>query len=161
MAAFIIWILGCLLVGISGSFYTRAAIPGWYRQLDKPQWTPPDWLFGPVWTLLYIAMGVAAALVWRQVRDFYSLPIGLFLLQLGLNWLWSYFFFHQKRIQKALVDLVLLWVALLATILTFWPYNPIAGWLLVPYLLWITFAGALNFSILKRNPTPSGGTVSS
>lgn len=152
MGIYIAWILACLLVGISGSLYTRAAIPTWYADLKKPSWTPPSWLFAPVWTALYIGMGIAAALVWLQVKQFSSLPIVLFLIQLGLNWLWSYFFFHQKKIKTAFIDLVLLWLSVLVTLLLFFQASRLAGALLVPYLLWITFAGGLNFAILKLNP---------
>jgi tryptophan-rich sensory protein len=121
--------------------------------LVQPALTPPGWVFGPVWTLLYIMMGVAAWLVWRR----YGLagafwPLGLFILQLGLNALWSYLFFGLKNPGLAFLDIVALWLAILATLIAFWHYYPPAGQLLLPYLLWVTFAVYLNLQFWRLNP---------
>ena len=141
-----------------------AAAPGvkcrpgeWYAHLDKPPWTPPDWLFGPVWTLLYFMIAVAGWLAWDAGRgDGVTaredvLPLAVFLLQLVLNGLWSFLFFGMQRPGYAFADIVLLFVAILATIVLFFPLHPVAGWLLVPYLLWVAFAAGLNYSVWQRN----------
>ncbi len=125
---------------------------GWYAALHKPSWTPPAWLFGPAWTVLYISMAVAAWRVWREGgwRP-HRVALGLFLLQLMFNGLWSPLFFGLHRPGLSLVDSVLIWLALLATLVAFWRVSPPAGALLVPYLAWVTFATALNFTIWRLN----------
>jgi len=140
-----------LLAGAVGGL---AAAPGeWYAALDKPSWNPPPWVFGPVWTTLYVMMGVAAALAWigRGTRAGRA-GFWLFGLQLGLNALWSWLFFHWHRPDLALAELAALWVTILGNIIAFHRIRPVAGWLLVPYLAWVTFAGVLNASIASRNP---------
>ena len=145
----VISIIICLGVGfIAGRFQ-----PGeWYQSLVKPTWTPPGWVFPVVWTLLYIMMGVAAWLVWKQ-KGFIaaSLPLSFFILQLVLNGLWTVFFFGLKSPGLALVDIAFLWAAILATVIMFWIRQPLAGILLLPYLLWVSFASALNYSIWRLN----------
>lgn len=128
-------------------------MPGeWYAGLKKPPWNPPGWIFGPVWTLLYTAMAVAAWLVWRrggfagQRR-----PLSFYLVQLLLNALWSPLFFGLHRPALGLVDIALLWLALLATVRAFWKVRPLAGALLMPYLAWVTFASALNCAVWLLN----------
>ncbi len=127
--------------------------PGeWYTHLVQPALTPPGWVFGPVWTILYILMGVAAWLVWQR----YGLagavwPLGLFILQLVLNTLWSYLFFGLKNPGGAFLDIVALWLSILATLIAFWQYYPPAGKLLLPYLLWVTFAVYLNLQFWRLN----------
>jgi translocator protein len=129
-------------------------LPGeWYAALKKPTWNPPNWIFGPVWTALYVAMAVAAWLVWRRggmVEQ--RRPLTLFVVQLLFNALWSPLFFGMKRPAFALFDLGLLWLALTATLIAFSQANRFAGALLVPYLAWVTFAGALNFALWQLNP---------
>ena len=124
-----------------------------YGQLQQPSWAPPPWLFGPVWTLLYALMAIAAWLVWRA-HGFRanSLPLGLFLVQLSLNALWSWLFFTWRLGGLAFSEILLLWLLILATAITFWRVRPIAGVLLVPYLCWVTFAGVLNFTLWRLNP---------
>lgn len=151
------WSLG--LVGWLAIVYGVAAIgsqftPGaWYDQLTKPPWTPPDWLFGPVWTVLYGMMALAAWLVWRT-RGFSGARLGLALFgtQLALNAGWSWLFFGLQRPDLALVDIALLWAAILATLVAFWRIRPLAGGLLTPYLLWVSYAAALNLEIWRLNP---------
>ena len=142
----------CFAVAGIGSRVTMPSVANWYTGLRKPNWTPPDWLFGPVWTVLYLSMAVAAWLVWRCVGlSGAALPLAVFGIQLALNFAWSIIFFGRNNIGLALVDIVLLWLAIVATILVFRQVSILAGWLLVPYLVWVTFAAALNFSIWRMN----------
>lgn len=146
------FLLLSLAAGAIGGRATYPAIPGWYQSLEKPSWTPPEWLFGPAWTTLYIFMGVAAWLVWRhggwrsQKR-----PLTLFVVQVVLNALWSLLFFGMRNPALGLVEIVVLWIAILATLLAFWKVSRLAGGLMVPYLAWVTFATALNFAIWRLN----------
>jgi tryptophan-rich sensory protein len=128
------------------------AIPGWYESLHKPGFSPPSWLFGPVWTLLYTMMAVAAWLVWRQAGFAGAgLALGVFLAQLVLNALWSIVFFGKHNIGGALGVIGLLWLGILTTLWLFWRQVPAAGWLLVPYLAWVSFASALNYQLWVLN----------
>jgi benzodiazapine receptor len=122
----------------------------WYEGLSKPNWTPPNWLFAPVWTILYVAMGVAAWLVWRR-SSFTAAPMQLFLLQLLLNVAWSAVFFRFRSPGWAFIEIVALWCAILLTAITFGRTAPAAGWLMIPYLLWVSYAAALNFAIWRLN----------
>lgn len=124
----------------------------WYESLAKPSWNPPNWVFGPVWTTLYLLMAVAAWLVWRRWGFRYGRgPLALYFVQLALNAAWSPLFFGGHAIGLALADLVLLWLVLLATTMVFFHRHKLAGLLLTPYLAWITFAGALNLAIWRLN----------
>jgi tryptophan-rich sensory protein len=127
--------------------------PGdWYATLVKPAFNPPAWVFAPVWTLLYLMMGIAAWLVWRERGVPRAAPaFALFLVQLALNAAWSWLFFGLHRIAWALVDLAALWLAIGATLLAFWSHRPLAGLLLVPYFLWVSFAALLNFEFWRLN----------
>jgi benzodiazapine receptor len=146
----IVSIAVCLGAALVGSLMTMPALRPWYAGLRKPTWTPPNSLFGPVWTALYIAMAIAAWLVWRQV-GLTAAPMKFFLLQLLLNVAWSGLFFALRSPGWAFGDIVLLWLAILATSMEFWRVAPLAGWLLVPYLVWVSYAAALNFSIWRLN----------
>jgi translocator protein len=129
-------------------------LPGeWYATLEKPAWNPPNWLFGPVWTTLYVGMAVTAWLVWRR-GGFAGqrTALSLFLVQLLLNALWSPVFFGLHLPGLAFAEVVLLWATLLATVVAFWKARPLAGMLLLPYLAWVSFAGSLNFAIWRLNP---------
>jgi tryptophan-rich sensory protein len=132
-----------------GSAVTIPEIPGWYRGLAKPFWTPPDWLFGPVWTLLYLLMGVSAWMAWRNAG--WRRGHGLWLLQLGLNALWSLLFFRLHQVGAAAVEILLLWVLILATLRSFRRFSKWAAWLLYPYLLWVAYAATLTWGILLLN----------
>jgi translocator protein len=145
----------CLAAAGLGSLVTAPAIRSWYVGLRKPSWTPPNWLFAPVWTVLYLMMAFAAWLVWRQA-GLTAVPMQFFLLQLALNVVWSVLFFGLRRPDFAFGDIVLLWSAILATSIEFWKVVPAAGWLLLPYLIWVTFAAVLNFSIWRLNAGPLG-----
>lgn len=144
-----LWLAACFAAPLL-SFWAR---PGeWYAQLIKPAWNPPSWVFGPVWTILYALMGIAAWLVWRRGGwRTQSFPLGLFLIQLALNALWTPLFFGFHRPDLALVDIVTLWLAITATLAAFWPIHRGAALLLAPYLAWVSFASFLNFSIWQLN----------
>jgi benzodiazapine receptor len=146
----VFWLGLSLAAGWVGSRFQ----PGeWYKNLVQPALTPPGWVFGLVWTLLYILMGVAAWLVWqRHGLIGAAWPLGLFLLQLGLNALWSYLFFGLKNPGLAFLDIMALWLTILATLLAFRQYYPPAGQLLLPYLLWVSFAVYLNLQFWRLNP---------
>ena len=124
-----------------------------YSQLTQPTWAPPAGIFGPVWTVLYALMGIAAWLVWRSggFRPNRK-ALTLFLLQLAFNSLWSWLFFAWHRGAWALADVLVLWILIVATLVSFWRLRPLAGALLIPYLLWVSFASALNYSVWQLNP---------
>ena len=145
-------ILICFAAAGLGSVVTTSKIPNWYADLTKPVWTPPGWLFGPVWTALYLGMAIAAWLVWRKRGiGAAKLPLALFAIQLTLNSLWSVLFFGFQQPGMALIDILLLWCAILATLIAFWRHSTLAGLLLVPYLAWVSFAVALNWAIWRLN----------
>jgi len=143
----------CLSTGILGSFATRNSITNWYAHLSRPSFTPPDWTFGVVWPVLYVMMGISAFLIWnmdinrRQVR----VALGVFALQLILNGLWTPIFFGLHLIGVALVEIVMMWAAILLTIFTFWKVSKAAALLLLPYILWVSFAVVLNASLFLLN----------
>ena len=143
------WLVLCFSAAAIGGFFMPGA---WYAALKKPSWNPPNWIFAPVWTALYAAMGTAAWLVWKR-GGFTGQRVALafFLAQLLLNALWSPLFFGIHRPGLAFADIALLWLALLPTVATFWKASPLAGGLLVPYLAWVTFASALNFALWRLN----------
>jgi benzodiazapine receptor len=125
--------------------------PGpWYEELQKPSWTPPNWAFPVVWTLLYIMIAYAGWSVWSKVG--WSLPIAFWALQIVLNAAWSWLFFALRRMDLALVDVGLLWLTIAGFIVTAWPVSPIAALLFVPYLAWVTTAGLLNRAVQQLNP---------
>jgi tryptophan-rich sensory protein len=154
----IFWIILCFAVaGISG-MWTAGEVAGWYRTLTRPSFAPPDWVFGPVWTLLYAMMAIAA---WLVATSNASTPaavaarnwgVAIFLVQLALNFGWSLIFFRWHAIGAALIEVIVMWLAIGATILLFSKSSKIAALLLVPYLAWVTFASALNagFWFLNR-----------
>ena len=141
------------LAGWLGVSFVAATFGAFYAALVKPDWAPPAALFGPVWTCLYLMMGIAAWLVWRE-RGFRAaaLPLALFLGQLAANALWSWLFFVWKRGPLAFAEVLVLWVLIAATIATFHKVRPLAAALLLPYLAWVTFASALTYAVWQRNP---------
>lgn len=145
----LLWIIICSLAGILGAQFE----PGtWYELLQKPSWTPPDWVFPVVWPILYVLMGISAWILWQKERiSVYDRAFRWFFAQLILNALWSWIFFGMNLIAIGLVEILLLWVTLLFTILHFWNRNRSAGLLLIPYLLWVSYASALNFAIWQMN----------
>ncbi len=148
----IVFILVCLGAAGLGAVATTPEIDGWYKSLDKPTWNPPSYIFGPVWTTLYVMMAIAAWLVWRQAGCAAArLPLTLFAIQLGLNVAWSWIFFGMHQPGWALVEIGLLWLAILATTLLFIHRSRAAGGLMLPYLAWVSFASLLNFAIWRLN----------
>ncbi|NYZ78465.1 tryptophan-rich sensory protein [Candidatus Micrarchaeota archaeon] len=143
----------CLLAGFIGSFFTTPSIPTWYASLAKPAFNPPNWLFAPVWTLLYILMGVAFFLVWRKSakNKNFKISAALFALQLFLNASWSLVFFGMRNIGGALAVIILLWLAILANIVWFWRSSHAAAALLIPYIAWVSFAAFLNYFVWMLN----------
>jgi tryptophan-rich sensory protein len=142
----------CLAVGALGGWVTADSVKTWYPTIAKPSFTPPNWLFGPVWTLLYVMMGVAAWRVWRRASARMRRgPLALFGLQLALNLAWSVVFFGTHLIGGAVVVIVVLEAAILATLISFRNIDRIAAALLVPYALWVAFAAALNIAIWRLN----------
>lgn len=134
--------------------------PGkWYASLDKPSWTPPDWAFGPVWSVLYVMIAVAGWLVWGEPGA--GAAMGFWVVQLVLNALWSYFFFGRRRMDIAFADVVGMWLSIAGFAIAAYPVSPTASLLFLPYLLWVTIAGALNLSVWRRNPhaSMSGGNL--
>ncbi len=135
-----------------GGWLTNTALSEWYPSLTKPSWNPPDWIFGPVWTLLYAAMAIAAWLVWLQrQRTPVKLPLTLYALQLVLNVIWSALFFALRNPGAAFGEVLLLWLAILATLIACGRVDRWAGILLAPYLAWVSFAAVLNFTIWRLN----------
>ncbi len=144
----LVFVGACVAAASSGAFFR----PGqWYRRLDKPAWRPPDWLFGPVWFVLYAMIAVSGWIVWKVAGSAAWLALTFYAVQLGLNALWSGIFFGLKRIGLALLEMGAMWLAIVATIAAFWPIHRGAALLLVPYLLWVSFAFVLNLAIWRRN----------
>ncbi|MEM7400654.1 MAG: TspO/MBR family protein [Pseudomonadota bacterium] len=142
------WIALCLLIGFAGSFFN----PGeWYAEMEKPALTPPNIIFPIVWNVLFILMGFAAWRVWCKRNQGVLLALGLFFIQLGLNILWSYLFFGIHRPELALIEIIFLWFAILITSLVFYKIDHLAGFLLLPYLVWVSFASYLNYAFVQLN----------
>jgi translocator protein len=147
-------IAACLAVGGFGIVFAGGRnLDGWYHDLHKPRFNPPGWVFAPVWTVLYVLMGIAASLVWQEGIEHGPVrtALAVFVAQLVLNALWAPLFFGRRRIRAALIDVVLLWLAILATIAAFSPLSIPAAICLVPYLAWVTFAAILNAAIWRLN----------
>ena len=144
------FILLCLLAGAIGAIFTTPAIPTWYASLNKPDFNPPNWVFGPVWTTLYILMGVAAYLVYREGKNA-ERALNVFAGQLALNTMWSFLFFGLQSPFLGLVCIITLWLAIAATIREFYAHSRTAAMLMVPYILWVSFATVLNFFVWVLN----------
>ncbi len=141
-----------LVIGFLGSIFTSSSVDSWYKTINKPVFTPPGWLFGPAWTILFILIGLSFYFVWiNNFGDKLWLCIGVFVVQLILNLLWSFLFFTLKAPLLAFVEIVVLWVAILVNILVFFKVTKVAGYLLIPYILWVTFASALNLVVYLLN----------
>jgi tryptophan-rich sensory protein len=142
----------CFAASGIGAFSTTSQIDGWYATLNRPSYAPPNWVFGPVWTILYAMMSVAAWLVWKQESSWKaSVPLRIFAIQLVLNVLWSILFFGMQNPGAALMEIILLWVLILATIVLFYQRSKTAGYLLIPYFLWVSFACVLNYGFWSLN----------
>ncbi|MBK7289999.1 MAG: tryptophan-rich sensory protein [Chitinophagaceae bacterium] len=140
-------------VGAISGFFTATGVESWYQTINKPSWNPPGWIFAPVWTTLYIMMGVALFLVWKSDSSdiLKKTAITLFTIQLVLNFFWSFIFFDQHQIGWALVEIIAMWIFILLTIFAFGNVSKLAAWLLVPYISWVSFATILNYTIWKLN----------
>ncbi len=147
-------VVTCLAVGYLSGIVTRSSIETWYPTLIKPSFNPPNWIFAPVWSLLYIMMGWAAALVWNEIeskQEEVKSALILFVIQLALNSLWSFLFFGLKNPMLAGIEIILLWLLIYETFIKFNKINKFAGYLFIPYLFWVSFAGILNASIWWLN----------
>lgn len=150
----IISIVACQCAGVIGSIFTSTEIPTWYATLEKPFFTPPNWLFAPAWITLYLLMGISAFFIWRKglVNRQVRVALLVFLLQLILNALWSVVFFGLHSPLYGVIVIVALWIAILFAIIRFFQISTLAGALLLPYIGWVSFAAVLNISILVLNP---------
>lgn len=145
-------IIICQLAGIIGAVFTTPSISGWYASLNKPFFNPPNWLFGPVWTILYLLMGISLYLVWNQKKGMETkTALIFFAIQLGLNTLWSIIFFGLRLPSVAFVEILILLLFIVLTIIKFFPISKVSAYLLIPYLLWVSFASVLNFYIFILN----------
>jgi len=152
IAGLVSWLLICFTASAIGAVASIQA-KSFYALLAQPYWAPPAWLFGPVWTTLYTLMAIAAWLVWRE-GGFRTRrrALALFLIQLAFNALWSWVFFTWQLGAAALLNVLILWLLIAATIISFWRVSPLASSLLIPYLIWVGFAAALNYSLWQLNP---------
>jgi len=150
------WLLLVALAAALGGLASADA-PTFYAALDRPGWAPPAWLFGPVWSALYLLMGIAAWLVWRIGGWRAALiPLTLFIVQLAFNALWSWLFFTWHSGLWSVIEIAVLWVLILITVVCFWRRHPLAGALLLPYLAWVSFASVLAWTLWQRNPSLLG-----
>jgi benzodiazapine receptor len=143
----------CQIAGVMGSIFTSPSIPVWYATLQKPYFTPPNWIFAPVWILLFTLMGISLYLILIENLKDKTVKIGvaIFSFQLILNISWSFLFFSLQNILYALIEIIILWFVILFTIYQFFKINKKSSYLLIPYLLWVTFAAVLNFTIWRLN----------
>jgi benzodiazapine receptor len=147
-------IIICQLAGVVGSIFTISAIPTWYASLNKPWFTPPNWLFGPVWLTLYTLMGISLYLVWSKgfKKKKAKIALGIFAIQLGLNALWSFLFFGLQSPLLGLAGIIPLWIFIALSIWAFYRVDKKAACILIPYIMWVTVATALNYYVLILNP---------
>lgn len=140
-------------IGSLGGIFTAVEIQGWFLHLNKPSWNPPNWLFAPVWTCLYVMMGISFYLIWKAKvdADTKTWAIIIFIAQFALNFLWSFIFFKQHQVGWAFIEIVVMWLAILCSIIAFSRINKTAAWLLVPYISWVSFAAMLNYAIWMLN----------
>lgn len=152
LVALVAFVLTCFAAAGVGGMLTGSSVNGWYQTLNKPAWTPPDWVFGPVWTTLFLFMAIAAWLVWRRGGwQAQRQPLTWFGLQLGLNVVWSGLFFALRNPGLGFAEVIVLWLAIAATTAQFWRRSRAAGLLFVTYLVWVAFAAILNFQIWRLN----------
>jgi len=149
----IISIVASNVAGLLGAVFTVSSISTWYLTLVKPELNPPSWIFGPVWTTLYFLMGISLFLIWKQgfSKKGIKFAMGVFLIQLILNSTWSFLFFGAQNPGAALINIILLWLAIVWTMIVFYKKSHVATYLLIPYILWISFATYLNYSIWILN----------
>ena len=145
----VVSIVICQVAGLIGSFFTMPAIATWYATLAKPTFTPPNWIFGPVWTILFLLMGISLYIIWSHKAN--KTALIFFSIQLVLNILWSILFFGLKSPLLAFGEILILWCAILITIIRVYPMSKFAAWLLMPYIAWVSFAAILNFTVYLLN----------
>ncbi len=141
------------MAGVIGSFFTTPVIPEWYATLVRPELSPPNWVFGPVWTTLFALMGIASYFIWQKgwSKNVVKTALTVYGVQLGLNMLWSIIFFGRQNPGAAFIEIIFLWIMIVVTIVKFGRISRLAAWLLVPYLLWVSFASYLNYAIWVLN----------
>lgn len=141
------------IIGLTAAYFTQTGEGSWYRSVEKPGWNPPGWVFGPVWTILYILMGIAFYLVWKSNTPAKTKSIAMifWIIQLVFNFFWTIIFFGQHQIGWALVEIIALWLLILFTIFAFARINKVAAWLMVPYISWVSFATLLTGTIWMLN----------
>lgn len=140
------------IAGLIGAYFTLPAIASWYQFINKPAWAPPNWLFGPAWTTLYFLMGITSFLIWQKGKDPKAKKaLTIYLLHLPLNSLWSILFFGLRSPLWAFIEIMVLWGAILYLTISFFKIKKVSGWLFLPYLLWTSFASALNLAIVLLN----------
>jgi tryptophan-rich sensory protein len=144
------FIVLCLAAGALGGLATAQSVTVWYPTLTKPTWNPPAWVFAPVWTTLYVLMALAAWRVWRRGAIAKS-ALQLFIVQLALNVAWSFIFFGARNPGLAFAEIIVLWLAIIATTRAFWRLSQPAGMLMLPYIVWVSFAAVLNFTVWRLN----------
>ncbi len=150
----VISIISVLAVGFLSGYATSGNVNGWFATANRPWFAPPNYLFGPVWTCLYLMMGISLWLVWKQPAStpFRNTALLIFIVQLVFNFFWSFIFFEWQQLGWALVEIIVLWLLILGTILLFARVNKTAAWLLVPYISWVSFATILNYGFWRLNP---------
>ncbi|NSX53349.1 tryptophan-rich sensory protein TspO [Parasulfitobacter algicola] len=152
---FIVYLAACMAAAATGAMFQ----PGqWYKDLTKPAWTPPDWLFPIAWTALYLIIAYAA--MRASLAQGAALATAFWAFQIALNTLWSPVFFGLRKLKTALIVIIFLWIAVVGTMVSFYMVDMIAGLLIVPYLIWVSYAGALNFAIVRMNATPTATVAS-
>jgi len=141
------------LAGIVGSLFTTSAIPTWYATLQRPNFSPPNWLFGPVWVLLYVLMGISVYLIWQKIEENKKAKgaLWLFWIHLFFNAIWSIIFFGLHNPGLAFINIIVIWLLIIVLMIKFWPINKWSTYLLIPYLFWVSFASALNYFIWYLN----------
>jgi len=141
------------LAGLVGSFFTTSAIPTWYATLQKPSFSPPNWIFGPVWISLYILMGISIYLIWQRIEENKKARgvMWLFWIHLFFNAIWSIIFFGLHNSGLAFINIIIIWILIIVLMFKFWPINRWSTYLLIPYLFWVSFASALNYFIWYLN----------
>lgn len=148
----VVFIIVCLIVEIVGSFWTKETISTWYPTLIKPSWTPPNWIFGPVWSILYIMIAISGWLIYKaKYSHKRSIALKLYVGQLALNFIWSFLFFVLRSPALGLIDILVLCLLIILTIINAWPVHPLASLLLIPYLIWVIYATSLNAGIWLLN----------
>lgn len=143
----------CLAIGGVSGYLTSNEIPTWYMTLNKPSFNPPNWIFAPVWTTLYILMGISFWLVWKSSTEeaVKNRAMVFFIIQLVLNFFWSIIFFSFHQLGFAMIEIVLMWIFILFSIISFYPISKAASYLLIPYICWVSFASVLNFAVWRLN----------